>query len=745
MAEDKVELLRAGCFFCHVRCGVLVTKVNGRITDIKGDPDCPHNHGFTCSRLDKQRYLEGFVYNPNRLKKPLKRIGERGSGQWEEISWDQAFDEIAEKLADLRDKYGAETLAFTEGTARTWSWLHYKFTNLFGTPNTGGNGTICYSSDMWLEPCTYGGFCSDKADWVNADVVVMWGRNTIASEPLLWDWVQKNREKNGAKILCIDPRFSEVAQQADLFLQLRPGTDAALALGMINVIIEEDLYDHEFVDEWCIGFEELKERAAEYPVDKVAEITWVPEEKIRAAARMYATAESASMPWGQKGGDASGINASSTIQAKAILRAITGNLDKKGGDQLAPPSRFPPAFFEHYALPQEQRDKMVGNDVFPGLTFKGWDIISQAYPSFYPYSNAPLMFRQMISGDPYPIKALIVQADNPVVAFSNTKLVVEALKNLDLLVVHDYFMTPTAALADYALPAATWLERPDNCYAVMNHRPMYFGAQARVIDRFEGGADVDFRDDYEFWYGLAIRLGQEDKWWGPKTEDMLDFQLAPMGMTFEQFYNDVKYMAGKKKYLKYKEPGYKFLTPSGKVELKSSVIEKLAEETGRPFDPLPHFEYPGLSNEKHPEWGDEYPLIAITGARFMPFYHSEHRQPGPYRDLHPEPIFDIHPDTAIDLDIADGDWCWIETHMGRIKQRARKTSIVDPRVISIQHDWWFPEQDMALPNLGGVFKSSANVILDDDPESLDQLMGSWQQTGVAVKVYKCAPQECGID
>ena len=134
------------------------------------------------------------------------------------------------------------------------------------------------------------------------------------------------------------------------------------------------------------------------------------------------------------------------------------------------------------------------------------------------------MFRQMISGDPYPIKALIVQADNPVVAFSNTKLVVEALKNLDLLVVHDYFMTPTAALADYALPAATWLERPDNCYAVMNHRPMYFGAQARVIDRFEGGADVDFRDDYEFWYGLAIRLGQEDKWWGPKTEDMLDFQ-----------------------------------------------------------------------------------------------------------------------------------------------------------------------------------------------------------------------------
>ncbi|MBR3689777.1 MAG: molybdopterin-dependent oxidoreductase, partial [Eggerthellaceae bacterium] len=290
MAEEtKVEVLRAGCFFCHVRCGVLVTKENGRIVDIKGDPDCPHNKGYICSRLEKGRLLDGFVYNENRLKRPRKRIGERGSGQWEEISWDQAFDEIAAKLTELKDQYGPETLAFTEGTARTWSWLHYKFTNLFGTPNTGGNGTICYSSDMWLEPCTYGGFCSDKSDWVNADLVVLWGRNTIVSEPLLWHWVDTNRKERGAKLLVIDPRCSEVAQQADLWLQIRPGTDAALALGFLNVIINEDLYDHEFVEEWCIGFDELKERVQEYPPEKVSEITWIPVEKIIQAARMYAT------------------------------------------------------------------------------------------------------------------------------------------------------------------------------------------------------------------------------------------------------------------------------------------------------------------------------------------------------------------------------------------------------------------------------------------------------------------------
>ena len=270
---------------------------------------------------------------------------------------------------------------------------------------------------------------------------------------------------------------------------------------------------------------------------------------------------------------------------------------------------------------------------------------------------------------------------------------------------------------------------------------MYFGAQARVIDRFEGGTDVDFRDDYEFWYGIASRVGQTEKWWGPKATDMLDFQLAPMGLTYEKFYNDVKYMVGQKKFEKYKEPGFKFLTPTGKVELYSTVIEKLAKEMGRDFDPLPSFEYPALSVEKHPEWKDKYPLIMITGARFLPMYHTEHRQPGPYRDLHPDPIFDINPNTAIDLDIHEGDWCWIETHMGKIRQRARLNTALDPRVISIQHDWWFPEKEEAYPSLFGAFECNANVLLDDSPETLDQLIGSWQQTGVAAAVHKCETQD----
>ena len=205
---DEKQVVRASCFLCHLNCGVLVTKENGRIVDIKGDPDNPHNEGFVCARLEQGRWKD-FEYNPNRLKKPLKRVGERGSAQWEEISWDQALDEIAEKLSALRDQYGAETLSFLEGTYRTQSNLHYKFTNLFGSPNTGGNGTICYSSDMWLEPCTYGGFCSDKSDWKRADLVVLWGRNPAASEQLNWQWTLKNMKERGAKLIVIDPRYCD--------------------------------------------------------------------------------------------------------------------------------------------------------------------------------------------------------------------------------------------------------------------------------------------------------------------------------------------------------------------------------------------------------------------------------------------------------------------------------------------------------------------------------------------------------
>lgn len=212
--------------------------------------------------------------------------------------------------------------------------------------------------------------------------------------------------------------------------------------------------------------------------------------------------------------------------------------------------------------------------------------------------------------------------------------------------------------------------------------------------------------------------------------EMFDGSVAAFGMNFKDFCENIKYLRVPNQPEKYNEEGFKFLTPTGKVELYSTIIEELGEG----FDPLPGFEYPTYFPEVNPEYAEKYPLVMITGARFMSFYHTEHRQPGAYRDLHPDPIFDIHPDTAMDLNIANGDWCWIETHMGRIKQRARTTTIMDPRVISVQHGWWFPEKPET--DLFGVFESNVNAILDDDPAVLDPLMGAWPNTGVHAKVYK---------
>ena len=377
---------------------------------------------------------------------------------------------------------------------------------------------------------------------------------------------------------------------------------------------------------------------------------------------------------------------------------------------------------------------MVGNDVYPGLTFKGWDIISEAYPRFYPYSNAPLLFRQMVSGDPYPIKACIVQADNPMLAFSNTRLVHEALKSLDLLIVHDYFMTPTAALADYVLPAATWLERCSIGYPTMDVEQVSMAGSMPVVERFEGGADIDFRDDYEFWYGLSERLGFADKWWGPSYEDMMNDQVAPFGMKFRDFCEKVKYLKVPNEPEKYKKEGFRFLTPTGKVELYSTIIEKLGEG----FDPLPSFEYPPNFPEADPDYAAEYPLNMITGARFMPFYHTEHRQPGAYRDLHPDPIFDIHPDTAAKYGLHEGEWAWIENQMGKCRQVVRLNATLDERVVSTEHGWWFPEQEAAEPSLFGVFDCNPNNLIPMC-ENGDSGYGAPIKCGMA-KVYPCTPE-----
>jgi anaerobic selenocysteine-containing dehydrogenase len=306
------------------------------------------------------------VYHSDRINYPLKRKGERGAGQWERVSWDQALDEVATKLDELRNQYGAETLSFTHGTKRTYHWDERRFHNLFGTPNICGANNVCMCPSQAIEYATYGGF--SFGDVRRTKCIVLWGHGPSQSNPGLFGQIAKAK-KNGAKLLVVDPRRIREAEMADMWLPIRPGTDVALMLGWLRIIIEEEFYDRDFVEKWTVGFEDLKKAVDDYTPQRVAEITWLKPEQVSQSARMYAMSRPAMITWGF-GIDKQGLNASQAVRARAILRAITGNLDVPGGEPLGwvdPVGRIIDDVEMEFneALAPEQRAKQLGADEYP--------------------------------------------------------------------------------------------------------------------------------------------------------------------------------------------------------------------------------------------------------------------------------------------------------------------------------------------------------------------------------------------
>ncbi|MFQ6062656.1 MAG: molybdopterin-dependent oxidoreductase, partial [Methanosarcinales archaeon] len=671
------------------------------------------------------------LYHPDRVNYPLKRIGERGEGKWQRITWDEAMDEIAKKLREIKEKYGPEALAFSHGTNRTCHWPGRRFYNIFGSPNMHGANQICMCPTHSVEWSTYGFMA--YGDLHNTSCIVVWGHAPSESQPIQ-EWKGIVQAKNrGAKLIVVDPRSTKEAELADLWLQVRPGTDLALMLCWMKVIIEENLYDKEFVEKWTVGFDQLKEKVNKYTPEKVAEITWIPKEKIIEAARTYATLKPAVLTWGL-GIDKQGVNAIQAARARCILRAITGNLDEKGGELLGYSGEIGKIVSDLYmelnqSLSANQREKQLGANEYKLMSYIGWELIYDAaskLPATYikpPVADMTCVahsrevWNAILTEKPYPVKAMITLANNPLLQAANTKLVYKALKKLDLLVVMDYFMTPTAELSDYILPAANSLERSD-----LQNTPNFCIPCPKAMEPL-----YERKDDYYFWRELAVRLGQEEHWPWNNIEEACNYRLKPLGLSFKDLV-DRYGILGTPEYQKYEK--YGFGTPSGKVELYSSIFEKLG------YDPLPEYREPPESPIQSPELAKQYPLILITGGRFMPMYHSEMRQIPSARKLHPDPLTDIHPETASRLGISEGDWVWIETPRGRIKQRARLSEKVHPATVHVQHGWWFPEMHFWEPSLHGLWESNANILCPDDPEYCNPEVGGWPHTALLCKVYK---------
>jgi len=708
---------------------------DGRIEKIEEDKAVPMPAAQSLSRAVKScpraRAVKEYFYHPERLNYPLKRAGEKGEAKWEKVSWEQAFDEIAGKLKQLREKYGAEILAFTRGTNRGPTEFCARFFYLFGSPNIiGGSGNICHRPaevvSCALVGAPAGGMHNPHVPGKTICILIN-GLNPAQATTRDWFGIL-DATKAGAKLIVIDPRRTEPAERADKHLQLRPGTDTALLMSMIDVIIREELYDKDFVSRWCHGFDKLRERAREYPPEKAEEISGVPAEDIIEAARMYATNKPAGCSFGM--GVEHLTNAVQDMHAMFILPAITGNYDIEGGQFISGFGPLHPSEIDmekQDALSPQQKEKMLRdpNQMFSWNAYeliqenvkRVWGTKLTAQP--HAHAHGPVVFRAMLTGKPYPVRAAITLADNPVITYPNVKLVYRALKSLDLYVVTDFFMTPSAELADYVLPAATWLERPSLGMGV---------GEAALSPVVEG--EYDRKTDYDFWSGLGIRLGQEEFWPWKDMEETYNYRLSSLG------YNTLKELMEKtggitevkREEKKYEQKG--FGTPTGKVELYSTIWEKLG------LDPLPYYKEPDESPISNPELITEYPFILTTGGRFLPMYHSEWRQVESTRRAHPDPITQIHPETASELGIKDGDWVWIESPRGRVRQKCQYFTGIKPGVIHSEHGWWFPELPGEEPWLHGMWESNINVVTDDEPENCNDIGGEWPLRALICKVYK---------
>jgi anaerobic selenocysteine-containing dehydrogenase/NADPH-dependent glutamate synthase beta subunit-like oxidoreductase len=696
---------------------------------------------FRCG-CPRRAGAEEFIYHPDRVRFPLKRIGERGENKWQRITWEQALDEIADQLKNIKERYGPESLMITSGTGRTTMWAQWRFLNLFGSPNSVGEGNVCYGPAMASAASILGWTLRHRTSLLIergpdgkplSKSILLIGINPQQAYLRLWKSVQ-DAKKLGTKIIVIDPRKTRMAELADLYLQPRPATDTALLLGMVNVIVEEGLFDKEFVQKWCYGFDKLVEHVKQYPPDRVAEITWVPAYQIRKAARMYAT-ERPGMSVHGMGMEHLEYN-NEAMHAKLILSAIVGNIDVEGGDYMTGPADCISGgeLALNKMLSPNQKKKQIGADRFKLLALPGRDLMWEHIEKLWgkkctllAYAHYPLLLRAILTGKPYPVRAGITFASNPMLTQANVKLVYQALKSLDLYVVHDFWLTPSALLADYVLPAACWLERPQLEPVMADTQIM--GGEAALPAVVPG--EHEYWTDYEFFRGLGIRVGQEEFWPWETLEEVCDYILKPMGMSFREFMekkDGVHFPPNE--YKKYLRLGG-FGTPTGKLEIYSTVLEKLG------YDPLPYYEEAKESPISRPELAKDYPLMLITGGRFQPYFHSEHRQVESVRRRHPEPCVQIHPETAKGLGIENGDWAWIETPRGRIRQKCTYFDGIHPRVVHCQHGWWFPELPSEEPWLGGVWESNVNVLTDDDPDRCNPESGVWPLKTALCKVYKC--------
>jgi len=640
---------------CFDQCSILATVEEGKMVKVDGDTATPITQGYLCPKC--KAYVP-WVYHPERLKHPLKRVGERGEGKWEKISWNEAFDLVAEELQKLKEKYGSDAILYHWGTG-THLALHYgilpnRFFNLLGGA-TNLTGSLCANAGHAAVAYTYGeSLGPDPEDIVNAKYIIVWGKNLTSTNIHIVPFIFEAIEKNGAKLVTIDPRFTQIAGKSDVYLQPRVGTDGALALGLMNVIINEGLYDSEFVNNHTVGFNRLKEMVNEYPPDKVEQITSVPSESIIDLAREYASIKPAHIQVGM--GLQHNTNGGQTFRAIASLAAISGNLGISGGGLGYPTSRY--TYPRSHNLKLKLVEKNERKSTIP--------VVKAA--------------ESILTGNPRPIKGLFIWAANLVNQNPDTNKMIRALKskNLEFTVIIDPFMTDTAQLADVVLPGCTSFEQTDIGVSYWHY---YMQLQQKVIEPLKGS-----KTDLEIFQELSKRLGFGE-YFDHSAEEFAELAInRTPGYSIAEHITIEKLKEGPVRLIMPEVvwSDRKFPTPSGKVEL---YCEKLLELG---INPLPVYEEPIESPVSTPELAKKYPLSLISRHSRFSMHSMDYRNPL-MRKLNPKPLVDIHPLDAQERGINNGDRVLVENERGKVILDVKVTRSIKPGVVSIPQGWSLSE------------------------------------------------------
>jgi anaerobic selenocysteine-containing dehydrogenase len=724
--ETGIEVRKSICAICDPmsQCGLDCYVKDGKVIKVEGSLEHPQNAGTLCAKGAAQRQ---WVYHEDRLRTPLKRVGPRGGGRMVPISWGEALDTIAQNLQMIKTKSGPESVVFYCGYPKHPRPFLQRLAMLYGSPNYCTESSACNTAAVMAWRSIYGQGAG--TDLANTKCVFALGRNPFHGSTLQSRHLLDARER-GVKFIVADPRVTPLASIADIHLQLRPGTDGALALAMANFIISEGLYDRRFVSEWSRGFDAFRRYAAEFTLARAEEITGVPAAKIRDAAFLYATSKPAAM-MPSSSPVVHHVNGVQYERATLVLIGLTGNFDIPGGNVPAAPSwlHVSGAGFttrEHefeLSRPWSALPPRVGASRFPVWT----EMVDECQSMDIP--------RQVATGDPYPLQGLVAFGLNYRL-WPDPEGFLAAIDKLDFVVDVDLFLTDSARHADIVLPTCSSLERSElRCYP-----QKYITCTTPVIEPLG-----ESRSDFDIIFALADKLGldyQVSGTYGQKSageglggylpngapdfgealEAAFDWILEPSGMRIAEIKTKSAGMRVPNptptSYRAYEAAG--FPTPSGKMEFSSSILEKYSDYPG--IDGLPLYAEPPYSPVASPERARDYPFVLVTGARLPMFIHSRLFRLPWVRSLRPHAAADLNPGDAAALGIAQGDEIEVASPTGSIQVRANLSQMIRPGDVHMFH---------------GYSEADVNTLLEGD--YLDPISGFPGYKAALCAVRKAAP------